>query len=235
MFEDSTFESTGRIRTRSRNWMFATFAINGSVLLALILIPLIHPEALPRQLVAYLMELPAPLAEQPKPQQAAHIVPFHSELDNGQIVAPPRIPIGIVVPGKPEAAPVGEIPGWEAASALPNGTESIFHGRPAPAVHPDLRGPVHVPSSIVEGLLILKVVPLYPAIARTIRLQGTVVLQATISKTGTIENLHVASGPGPLQQAALDAVKSWRYRPYLLNGEPVGVETTINVVFRLGQ
>jgi protein TonB len=60
-----------------------------------------------------------------------------------------------------------------------------------------------------------------------------VVLQATISKAGTIENLRVAGGPAMLQQAALDAVKTWRYRPYLLNGQPVEVETTINVIFTL--
>ena len=67
------------------------------------------------------------------------------------------------------------------------------------------------------------------------RIEGTVVLTATISKAGTIENLRVASGPAMLQQAALDAVKEWRYRPYLLNGEPVEVETTVNVVFTLGR
>ena len=66
-------------------------------------------------------------------------------------------------------------------------------------------------------------------------MQGTVVLQATISKSGTIENLRVMSGPAMLQQAALDAVRTWRYRPYLLNGEPVEVETTVNVVFTMGR
>jgi protein TonB len=61
-----------------------------------------------------------------------------------------------------------------------------------------------------------------------------VVLQATISKTGSIENLHIVSGPAMLQQAAMQAVRSWRYRPYLLNNEPVEVETTVNVIFSLG-
>jgi protein TonB len=75
---------------------------------------------------------------------------------------------------------------------------------------------------------------MYPPIAKAARVQGTVVLQATISKTGTIEGLHVISGPAMLQQAAMDAVRSWRYRPYLLNGDPVEVETTVNVVFTLG-
>jgi protein TonB len=60
-------------------------------------------------------------------------------------------------------------------------------------------------------------------------------LQATISTAGTIENLRVSSGPAMLRQAALDAVQNWRYKPYELNGEPVEVETTVNVVFTLGQ
>jgi protein TonB len=76
--------------------------------------------------------------------------------------------------------------------------------------------------------------PTYPAIARAARIQGAVEMQATISKAGTIENLRVLSGPPMLVNAALDAVKTWRYRPYQLNGEPVEVETTINVVFKLG-
>jgi protein TonB len=61
------------------------------------------------------------------------------------------------------------------------------------------------------------------------------VLQATISKTGLIENLRVISGPPMLQRAAVDAVRSWRYKPYLLNREPVEVETTVSVFFNLGQ
>jgi protein TonB len=83
-------------------------------------------------------------------------------------------------------------------------------------------------------MLLQKVQPVYPPIAKAARVQGTVVLQAKISKTGSIEDLHVVSGPAMLQQAALDAVKSWRYRPYLLNNEPVEVETTVNVIFTLG-
>jgi protein TonB len=83
-------------------------------------------------------------------------------------------------------------------------------------------------------MLLNRTVPLYPPIAKAARVSGTVVLQATISKTGTIENLRVISGPAMLQQSAMDAVRSWRYRPYLLNNEPVEVETTVNVVFTLG-
>jgi len=83
-------------------------------------------------------------------------------------------------------------------------------------------------------MLLPKTQPVYPPIAKAARVSGTVVLQATISKTGTIENLRIINGPAMLQQAAMDAVKSWRYRPYLLNNEPVEVETTVNVIFTLG-
>jgi TonB family protein len=96
-----------------------------------------------------------------------------------------------------------------------------------------LPGSVSVSAQMAAGMLLKRVPPDYPPIAKAARVSGTVVLQATISKLGTIENLKVVSGPAMLQQAALDAVKHWRYRPYLLNGEPVEVMTTINVIFTL--
>jgi protein TonB len=93
---------------------------------------------------------------------------------------------------------------------------------------------VNISAGVELGLLIQKVTPTYPPIAKAARVQGTVVLQATISKQGTIEDLKVVSGPPMLQQAALDAVRQWRYRPYLLNNEPVEVETSVQVIFTLG-
>jgi len=93
---------------------------------------------------------------------------------------------------------------------------------------------VEVPPDIATGMLISKVQPEYPPIAIAARVQGTVVLQATITKTGEVESLSIVSGPAMLTQAAVDAVRRWRYRPYLLNNEPVEVRTTINVIFTLG-
>ena len=84
-----------------------------------------------------------------------------------------------------------------------------------------------------KGSLIRKVQPAYPVLARSARIQGAVVLQAVISKQGTIENLKVLSGHPILVPAAIDAVKQWRYRPYILNSEPVEVETQIIVNFSL--
>lgn len=90
---------------------------------------------------------------------------------------------------------------------------------------------VQVSSGVEQGLLILKVNPIYPALARSARVQGEVILQAVIGKDGRIENLHAVSGPPMLVKAALEAVQQWCYRPYMLNGEAVEVETQITVRF----
>lgn len=92
---------------------------------------------------------------------------------------------------------------------------------------------VNVSAAVVAGNRIGGNMPEYPAIAKAAKIQGTVVLQATIGKEGTIENLRVISGPPMLQAAATDAVRTWTYKPYLLNGQPVEVETQVNVVFSL--
>jgi protein TonB len=89
-------------------------------------------------------------------------------------------------------------------------------------------------SSMMEGMLIHKVEPLYPAIARTARVEGSVKISAIIGRGGRIEQATVLSGSPLLSAAALDAIRQWRYRPYLLNGEPVEVETQITVNFVLG-
>jgi protein TonB len=87
---------------------------------------------------------------------------------------------------------------------------------------------------VIQGLRIKDVTPTYPPLARAARVQGSVVLAALIGKDGAIQNLRVISAASPLLiQSALDAVKQWRYRPYLLNGEPVEVDTTITVNFTL--
>jgi protein TonB len=93
---------------------------------------------------------------------------------------------------------------------------------------------VNISAGVATGMLLQKTIPVYPPIAKAARVSGTVVLQATISKSGTIENLRVVGGPAMLTQAAIDAVRQWRYKPYLLNNDPVEVETTVNVIFSLG-
>jgi protein TonB len=94
-------------------------------------------------------------------------------------------------------------------------------------------GPARISSGVVSGLKLSGPTPQYPAIAKAAHVGGSVVLHAIISKTGSIESLQAVSGPDMLKGAAMDAVKQWRYKPYLLNGEPTEVDTTITVNFNL--
>ena len=94
---------------------------------------------------------------------------------------------------------------------------------------------VRVSSGVAQGLLVHQVKPAYPTLAVQARIQGTVVLQAVIAKDGTVQDLRVVSGHPLLVQAALDAVRLWRYKPYLLNDQPVEIDTQINVNFTLGR
>jgi len=236
MFEDSTFESEGRIRTRSRGWMLAALVLNSSILLASILIPLVYPEALPRMAMAFLMQTPPPPPAAPPapPHQLPHSALTASNVAENAFTMPRTIPRTITILSGPEPVGLTNIASLDASAGVPGAISNSFGSQPAPrVVHPEAKGPAHVPSAIAAGLLLRKIIPPYPPIAKAMHVEGTVVLAATISKDGRIVNLHVVSGPAVLQQAALDAVSSWRYRPYLLNGEPVDVETTINVIFTL--
>jgi len=227
MFEDSIFESAGTIHTRSRQWMVAAFGFNASILMALVLIPLIFPPMLPRLVNPFLLEAFVPPKPQP-PQKPAQTAQPAAVLTNDPYQAPSRIPHFIVIPAVPD--PPVDI----GSSTLTDPNNDLFRRDiEVTAAHPDIQAPIHISTLVEEGLLIQKRLPVYPAIAKTAGISGTVTLEAIISKTGTIENLHVIGGPMMLRQAAEDAVRTWRYRPYLLDGQPVEVETTVNVIFTL--
>lgn len=239
MFEDSTFESSGRIRTRSRAWGVAAFAFNTTILGALIVIPLVYPEALPRHLMNMLLVAPAPPPATPKPPEIKPVQEFHGmrEFTDLGLTAPRRIPNSIREISRVEAEPIGDaIPGMDQGAGMP-ASNPFGHGvTQAPrVVSAPPKGPTRISQGVANGMVIDRVMPVYPPIARAAGVQGTVVLEATISGSGTIRNLRVISGNAMLQQAAIDAVSRWRYRPYLLNGQPVEVETTINVEFNLGR
>jgi periplasmic protein TonB len=238
MFEDSLMESGNRIKRKNKFWSFVAFLLNAGALLAFVIWPLLHPEALPKQMMATLMVAPSP-PPAPPPSAPAPKVQTKSEMLSTELLAPSRIPKAIkqvneaAIP--PSTMGVQGIDGL--SSGIPGGIgaiiDSVGTGRPA-VVKP--RAPtLNVSRGVMAGNLLATTLPQYPAIAKAAHIQGIVVLQATISKSGSIQNLRVISGPPMLQQAAMDAVRSWRYKPYLLNGEPVEVETTINVVFNLGE
>jgi periplasmic protein TonB len=242
MFEDCLLESGGVLKTQTRLWAVPALLLNTSILFVLILIPFIYPEALPKQALVALLIAPPPPASAPpsSPQQAASIqVNKMATLIDNQLMARPIIP-KITDMTSDEAAPsrigIGVPDGTGSGTGSTDLIGSVLGdiAPPQGVVKSATPRSIMVSSGVAEGNLLNKTAPIYPAIARAARIQGTVVLAAMISKSGTIEKLHVMSGPQMLQQAALIAVSTWRYKPYLLNGEPVEVETQINVIFRLG-
>ena len=109
----------------------------------------------------------------------------------------------------------------------------VAHVTPPPRSAPPTRA--RLSEGVLQGYLIQKVQPGYPALAMAAHIQGPVVLMAVINRSGEIENLRVVSGHPMLAPAALNAVRQWRYQPYRLNGEPVEVETQITVNFVLAK
>lgn len=237
MFEDSTFESVGVIHTRTRGWMMATFALNGSILLALVMIPLFYPQMLPSLERAIPMEAPPPPIEPVRLPTAPASSPVSLPQSSAPIFQAPTVISRVnPAPGAPDdSAPID----WRnlaGSTNLPSGVGSPFASQSNANIRvaqPTPRAPASVSQGVMRGLLVFDPKPVYPPIAIATHTQGVVVLQALISRTGSIENLRVVSGPPLLRQAALDAVRQWRYRPFLLNGQPVEVETTVNVVFTL--
>lgn len=246
MFEDSLFASTARPNRRCGVAAVLSFAFQALVLSVFVLLPLIYTNALPVGNLKTWIEVPQPPGRAaPQPPQP-HQVAQHptSNYVEGVMVQPHTIPlhVGHVVDPADTSSSVDEGPG---VIGMPPGTgtnnrviaDIIGHavGNAAPpAPRPSLTS-VRLTSQITEGLLIRKVTPSYPKLAMIARQQGSVILEATIARDGSIENLRAVSGPPLLLGAAIDAVRQWRYRPYLLNNQPVEVETQITVNFILAQ
>lgn len=237
MFENALMESSHAIKTRSKYWSLPALLMNCGLLSALIVWPLLHPEALPKQAITSLLiapPAPPPPPQLPVPQTISHAP---SEIFDNELQTPSRIPHAIKTINEPGPPPSMGVTGIEnltdsgADKAMEDIVSSTAHIAVMKALAPQK---VIISSGVMAGNLVDKVTPQYPTIARAARVQGTIVLQATISKSGSIENLRVLSGPPLLEQAALDAVHSWHYKPYQLNGQPVAVQTTISVVFSLG-
>ena len=95
------------------------------------------------------------------------------------------------------------------------------------------KGPVQVSAHVMASRIVKQVQPKYPEEAKKKKIQGTVLLSVEVGKDGTVENLKVVSGPKELRQSATDAVRQWTYKPFLVDGNPVEVDTTISVVYSL--
>jgi protein TonB len=243
MFEDSLIESGGKLKTK-RGWTsIVSFAIQFGIIGVMVLIPLIFTEALPKTVTLGFLVAPPPPPPPPPPAAApVKIVKvIQTDIVNGELRTPTKIPKKVEMIKEDEAPPpvmastgvVGGVPGGVPGGSMGGVIGSVLSS--TPTVAPKIATPqrVRVSSGVSSGLLIRKVSPNYPPLARQARIQGTVILQAQISKDGSIQNLQLVSGHPMLAPAAIEAVKQWKYKPYLLNGEPVEVDTQVQVNFTL--
>ena len=244
MFEDSLVESAALLRTRNRWPALLSVTTQSAVAVLIVSLPLLHPELIPlpsRTSVSLAPpHAPAPRSPQLPPTRVV------SARTSASMAAGPTIERtaacachNLRLSGPPVDAPtLGNINLANNVTGLP-----LRIGSAAPASpHVSIRGsagtqktgPTRVSSGVIAGLLIAPIRPLYPEIAKMTRTEGTVVIDAIISRSGTIESAQVVSGPPMLQPAALEAVRQARYRPFVLNGQPTEVQTTVTIVFRMG-
>jgi len=248
MFDQTFVDGVGKTH---KSWTVAVSFLGEFVAIGvMILIPLIWTEALPKTSLVNMLTAPAPPPPPPPPPPPAppvkvvHVAPRQF---NGQTLQAPReIPRQVAMITEDALPPtsigvVGGVPG-----GVPGGTPGGISGgvgfAPPPpppppkveTVKPKDDGPHRVGGQVQAAKCVRCMKPSYPAIAKSARIQGTVVLQAIIGKDGAIQSLKMISSSSPLLvQAALDAVKTWIYQPTLLNNEPVDVITEIQVNFSL--
>lgn len=242
LFEDVLLETSSGQR-RQKTWTAAvSITLQCLLVLLVILGPLWYTEVLPsRELVTLLTLPPPPPPAPPPPAASAAPKSVNSDLVNGQLTVPITIPRQILMIKEAEAPPsdgviggvIGGVPGGELGGVLGGILPATSH----PVV---VRGPSNPPlqrvrlsQGVTDGMVISKVQPVYPAVARAARVEGVVVLKAVIDKDGNIQGLTVLSGSVLLRQAAIDAVSQWHYRPYLLSGQPVEVDATVQVIFQI--
>ena len=251
MFEQSLMELA---RTdRKRPWTVGlSLLVQVFILGGMILVPLIFTEALPKSSLMTFLTAPPPPPPPPPPPAAAppKVVKMVREFEDGRLTAPKEIPKQIQMIKEEELPPpssggvgvVGGVPGGSAGGQLGGVIGGIVSSTPVAAPPPPPPPPkpetpkrINVGGNVQAAKAISRPQPMYPQLARQARIQGTVHLEAVIDETGKITDLRVISGHPLLVQAALDAVRQWRYQPTILNNTPVQVQTTIDVNFTLSQ
>jgi protein TonB len=242
MFEDSLVKSRLVPISSSKRWTtLASIGVQFAVAATIIALPLLHPEALPFHMESPKIMLPPP------PKLPAPVVRLeHASTTSTGVAMPSTAPTMLL----PSLLPNRNIPANDPppATSIGNGmnndsgllsiinTGGTGHSTSVSVASPRAPiGPIRVSSGISQGMLIAPIRPIYPTIAKTAHIEGSVVVEAIISRIGTIESLHVLSGPAMLQSAAVDAIREARYKPYKLNGEPTEVQTTITVNFKIGE
>ena len=238
MFADTLLESAPHPAHRAAWSKLASVLLQSVALAVLLAIPLFHVERL--QFVPPPPSIQMTSVEQ---QPAVHEQPATASMSTApalpnKIVEPKWIPRHVAegdnVPPMSTSTSLGPPCEVNCGNAIPI-TNLIISGPPMISVtQPHPAKPLRV--SVMElGGLIHKVLPEYPIVAKQIHLEGAVVLMATVGKDGRVEHVQAMSGPPLLVRPAMIAVEQWQYRPYLLNQEPVVVQTQITVNFVLNR
>src|SRR5215471_2701977 len=245
MFADSILDF-GQQNKRHAVATTTSFVLNCLAIGLMLLMPLMFTESLPKaQLLTFLVAPPPP--PPPAAAQLQKVVrQIQTDLMNtGQLRTPSKIPQKVQMIHEEEAPPpmpatgagviggIGGVPGGQIGGVIGSIVNSTSSLAAVPKFVPPTPQRVRISQGVTKGLLIQKIEPPYPPLARAARVQGEVVLSAIIDGNGQITNLQLVSGHPMLVPAAISAVKQWRYKPYLLNGQPVEVETTITVIFSL--
>jgi protein TonB len=238
MFEDSFVESQAAQGSTATRWTMAgSTALQVAIAAALVALPLLHPERLNFHVdtpLVFTLPLPKPPIRvvQQTDATSAHTsstMPTETRTISTLI---PHGPI-MLTDDPPSFGPVTIA--LNGADGLPSAITGLDSHTPrVSVVKPEPPKRVSVSSGVSAGMLLSAIRPAYPAIAKAAGVSGTVVVEAVISKAGTVESLRVLSGPDLLRAAALDAIRAARYHPYLLNGDPIEVQTTFTVNFKLG-
>jgi len=235
MFDDLVL--SGKTKKTHKSWtVLLSSVVQALILGVMILIPLIYTEALPKALLTTFLVAPPP-PPPPPPPAAAPVKVIRPKIIPTQTMTAPRVipkNVAIVKDEAPDLAGVDG--GFGVAGGAAGGVlGGILSGASGPAP-PKIAAParIKVGGSVQAAKMLRQTLPVYPQIAKTAHVAGTVILHAVISKDGTVQELQYVSGPPLLMKAAMDAVRDWRYTPTQLNGDPVEVDTTISVVFSLG-
>jgi periplasmic protein TonB len=240
-FHDSLVMSGKKSRPLNRWAAVGSVALPSLVLLALVLVPLFHTDALlPEWKTLTMLYVPPAAAASngtslPVPTSTFRNTPTKMSIPRlvhttQKEPSPPVVSAGGVVGGVPGGV-VGGVPSGVLSDVLRgNGTAPVLASAPAPAPKR-----MRIPARMAEANLVYDVAPKYPPEAGRERIEGIVVLMAVIGKDGTVRDVRVESGLPLLAQAAIEAVKQWRYRPYFLNGEPVEIDSLITINFNLSR
>jgi protein TonB len=241
MFEQTFVNS--QARTRKPWTVGASLAIQSLAVVAAVIVPLLRVARLetPARDLPLFVTL-KPLTQPPAPVHTATAATVAPRVFHNPLAAPTRIPTHIdMTPDAPEPPAIvwaGNPAAFSGSTAVPGFPFTAIPAppqpaAPKPATPPAPQAPLRVGTGVEAANLIFGPKPVYPQLAKSARVQGTIKLQAIIAVDGTIKNLRLISGPPLLVNAAVDAVRRWQYKPTLLNGSPVEVITEIDVNFTL--